>query len=445
MKRLGIRRRLLLSVVAGVLLALVALIAGFNIILARTLDHDARSLVRSRAASTVATLRVAHERIHLVETPDTGLPDSYVWVFSGRRTLEQPNAGAVVNRAAASLTTGPARFLDLAASHTRLYGSPVLQNGRRIGTVVAGLSLAPYDHTRRLALIASLVLGAAVLLVVSLAAYWLLGAALQPVVRMTRQAAAWSERDLDRRFALGEPHDELSELAATLDGLLDRLAASLRREQRFSAELSHELRTPLARVTAESELALRREREPSEYRRALERINESATYLTRTVNALLAAARHESGGTRGTADARAVAEAAVRGCAELAAERGLRVRVDTAAAGFRLGLDRDLAERILQPVLENACRYGEHDISISVACKNSSVTYTVEDDGAGVASEESERIFEPGVRGSAARNTGEGAGLGLALSRRLARSTGGDVEAQAGAGGGRFVVTLPST
>ena len=79
---------------------------------------------------------------------------------------------------------------------------------------------------------------------------------------MTRQAAAWSEHDLDHRFALGEPHDELTELAATLDGLLDRLAASLRREQRFSAELSHELRTPLARVIAESELALRRDREP---------------------------------------------------------------------------------------------------------------------------------------------------------------------------------------
>ena len=78
---------------------------------------------------------------------------------------------------------------------------------------------------------------------------------------MTRQAAAWSEHDLDRRFALGEPHDELGELAATLDGLLDRLAASLRREQLFLAELSHELRTPLARVMAESELALRRERD----------------------------------------------------------------------------------------------------------------------------------------------------------------------------------------
>jgi signal transduction histidine kinase len=393
----------------------------------------------------VATLRVENGRIHLAEAPDTGIPDSYVWVFAGPRTLEQPTATRPVDRAAESLTRGPARVLDPPGSDTRLYASPVFDYGKRIGTVVAGLSLAPYDHTRRLALIASLVLAGLVLIVVSLAAYWLLGASLQPVVRMTRQAAAWSQRDLDRRFALGEPYDELSELASTLDALLGRLAASLRHEQRFSAELSHELRTPLARIVAESELALRRDREPSEYRRALAVINESATHLTRTVDALVAAARHESGGTRGTADALAVAEAAVRGCADLVAERQLDLRVDTKGARVRLGLDRDLAERILQPVLENACRYGDRNISVSIVRQDSKVVYTVVDDGVGIAPDESERIFEPGVRGSAARNGSEGAGLGLALARRLARSTGGDVVALAGAGGGHFVVTLPST
>jgi signal transduction histidine kinase len=103
-----------------------------------------------------------------------------------------------------------------------------------------------------------------VILLVGGATWWLLGASLRPVVRMTRQAAAWSEQDLDHRFALGPPHDEPTELAATLDGLLDRLAASLRRERRFSAELLHELRTPLFHVLAETELALSRERHPTE-------------------------------------------------------------------------------------------------------------------------------------------------------------------------------------
>ena len=115
-----------------------------------------------------------------------------------------------------------------------------------------------------------------VLVLVCVVGWWLLGASLRPVVRMTRQAASWSEHDLDHRFALGPPHDELTELAATLDGLLDQIATSLRHERRFSAELSHELRTPLARVLAQCEFALRRRREPEQYEETIELIQGNA-------------------------------------------------------------------------------------------------------------------------------------------------------------------------
>jgi signal transduction histidine kinase len=259
---------------------------------------------------------------------------------------------------------------------------------------------------------------------------------------MTRQAAAWSERELDHRFGLGEPRDELTELAATLDDLLDRLAASLRREQRFSAELSHELRTPLARVLAETELALRREREPAEYRTTLELIKRNAEQLTRTVDALVAAARFEASSRRGTADAFGVAEDAVAACSGLAAERGLALAVEQPARLMRVGVERDLAERILQPVLENACRYARSTVSIDIDRAGSAVRYAISDDGPGVAEDERDRIFEPGVRGAAAN--GEGSGLGLALARRLAASVAGEIEVDSASSGGRFLVRLPA-
>jgi signal transduction histidine kinase len=321
----------------------------------------------------------------------------------------------------------------------------VSEGGKRLGTVVAGVSLAPYEQTRKLALLSSLVLAGVVLLLVVVIARWLVGASLRPVVRMTRQAAEWSERDLEHRFALGPPHDELTELAATLDGLLDRLAASLRHERRFSAELSHELRTPLARVRAESELALRRDRDPDQYRSSLELIQRNADQLARTIDALVAAARYEAGGKRGTADAQAVAEGAARACSGLAAERQMALQVDGPEQRLRVGVDGDLAERILQPVLENACRYGATSVRVEIGRETSSVVYAVEDDGPGLTLDEPDRVFEPGVRGSAPRaGDGQGAGLGLSLARRLARSVDGDVVADAAAGGGRFLVRLPS-
>jgi signal transduction histidine kinase len=435
----------MLVVSVGVTVALAGLVGGFNLILGNVLDRDARDLVRTRAVAQIDSLHANHGRLTLVEAPDEHSTDAYVWIFTRGRTLEQPHVAAAINRAAHELVaSSTGRFLDVTGSDTRLYAAPVVAGGERLGTVVAGVSLAPYEQTRKLALLASLILGGVVLLLVVIAARWLLGASLRPVVRMTRQAAAWSERDLEHRFALGTPHDELTELAATLDGLLDRLAASLRHERPFSAELSHELRTPLARVRAESELALRRNREPHEYRQALELIQRNADQLARTIDALVAAARYEAGGERGTADAQKVAESAVRGCSGLAAERQMDIQVKKPEYRLRIGVDGDLAERILQPVLENACRYGAASIRVMIGRENSSVVYTIEDDGPGVFEDELEHIFEPGVRGRAPRAGSEqGAGLGLSLARRLVRSIEGDVVADATAPGGRFLVRLP--
>jgi len=446
MSRLGLRRRLFLVVVATVALVLAALLAAFNLVLDRTLDGNARDLARSRAAAEVSSLRFERGELKAGGVPDDRGADAYLWIFAGSRTLEQPSAAPVLQRAARSLAGARPQFTDVADTDTRLYAAPVVVHGGRVGTVVAGVSLVPYEQTRATALGASLVFGAIALVLVALAARWLLASSLRPVVLMTRQAARWSERDLDNRFALGPPHDELTELAATLDGLLDRLAASLRHERLFSAELSHELRTPLARILAETEVALRRERDPREYREALELVNASAGQLSRIVDALVTAARYEAGGERATADAAAVAEGAAAACVGLAEERRLALEVTPPRQPLRLGVDADLAERILQPVIENACRYGSRSVRVGVERDRSTVLYAIEDDGPGVAQDEREQIFEPGIRGAAVNdgNSHTGAGLGLALARRLARSVDGDVLAEANAAGGRFLVRLPS-
>jgi signal transduction histidine kinase len=446
MTRLGLRRRLLLLVISTVVVVVIVLVTGFNLVLSHSLDQNARDLVRSRALTELGTLGVVDGRLVSNEAPELRSTDTYIWVYrAGGQPVEEPRASPAVQSGVLRLLGGGARFEDVSSKDTRLYSVPVLDHGRRVGTVVAGVSLAPYEETRRTAFIASAVFGLAVIVFVSAVMWWLLGASLRPVVRMTRQAAAWSEDDRDHRFALGPPYDELTELAATLDGLLDRLAASLRRERRFSAELSHELRTPLARVLAESELALRREREPSEYRRTLELVHGNAAQLSRTVDALVKAARYEAGGNRGTADAAAVAAGAAEACEGLAENRRIDVELVEPGYGLRLGLEPDLAERILQPVIENACRYGATHVRVSVGRQDSTVVYAVEDDGPGVAADETERIFEPGVRGEAGgANGSSGAGLGLSLARRLARSVDGEIDVAASRAGGRFVVRLPA-
>lgn len=443
--RLGLRRRLLVSVIGAVALALVVLISVFNLVLRQRLDSSADSALSSRATAELAVLHIVSGRLAVPEAPDAAALDTQTWVFAGTRTLEAPRSDATTTRVAEVLSAGPRRSQDLPATHTRLYSVPVVSAGKRLGAVVAALSLRPYESTAQTALVASVILGVVVLALVALAAHLLIAGALRPVSHMTEQAAAWSDTDTGRRFGLGTPHDELTQLAATLDGLLDRVASSLRHEQRFSAEVSHELRTPLASVIAESQLALRHPRPEEEQRAGYERVLSSAQQMSRTLDTLVSAARLELQRPRGTGDAAAAANTAARGCTPIATERGIKLEVASAQSAIRVGVDEDVAERVLAPLIENACRYGSSLVKVGIERNGGKVLFEVRDDGPGIAESELQNVFEPGWRGQAASEVNpRGAGLGLALARRLARAAGGDVRAESDGAGGRFTVSLPS-
>ena len=443
MVRVGVRTRLLLAAVGAVAIALAIGVAAFNVVLGQRLSDNAISLARAQAVEELATLEVVNGRlvVHkgLERQEGVGGP---VWVFDGERVVEQPAARAELAEAAVSLVGGPEHTVKVGES-VRLYALPVRNGGKRVGTVVAGVRLEPYRETATVALVGSVAFAAVILVSVALLAHWILGKALLPVSRMTDDAAAWSENDLDRRFDRGEPYDELTRLAATLDTLLERLSASLRYEQRLTAELSHELRTPLARIAAESELALRRERTEDEYRESLEAVHRNAEQMTRAVEGLLAAAREETGGTRAASDARAAVRAAVVAVEEEAEREGVELAVALPGEPVPVAVPQDLLERILHPLLENAVRYGRTEAVVRLSVEGSSALVDIDDDGAGLEQGEAGSVFDPGVRGTAAVAERRGIGLGLALSLRLARSVGGDVIARPGDDGGRFRVRLP--
>ena len=443
MKRpLGVRSRLLLVVVTAVAIALALMTLGFNVLLAQSLSRDADALLRSRAATEAGAVDVGSDRVAPSDQPDTGGIESQAWVFRDGRVLTQPQVSAALDRAAASAAATPGVVVDVPGLDTRLYAVAAGDDPSTV--VVAGVSLAPYERTKRIALICSLAFAGLLLLIVALIARWMLRAALQPVARMTADAEAWSEHEPSRRFAAGEPYDELSQLAATLDGLLDRLAASLRREQRFSAEMSHELRTPLAKLRAEAELALRRERQPDEYRHALTTIVANTQQMTSVIETLVAAAQQESGLARGRCDAGDVLTEVVENCSALAERRRLQIEAETPSSPIALGVEVEIAVRVLQPLVENACAFARARVHIHVERGDGAVLIAVDDDGPGVTADEIESIFAPGVRGSAAEaGAPAGAGLGLALARRLARAAGGDVSARPG-DGGHFVARLPA-
>ncbi|MCW3063720.1 MAG: histidine kinase, partial [Solirubrobacterales bacterium] len=236
---MSLRTRLLTVTAAGALVLVVALTGAFNLVLRERLGADADSQLRARAAARLASLTVVDGRLSVQEAPDEGTGDARTWVYAGAQALERPPGPPALQREADSLAGGPRHYVTLPGLDIRLLATPVRQHGQRLGTVVDSVSTAPYEGTARTALLASAVFALVVLLAVIAGARWAIGAALRPVARMTARASEWGEHDLDRRFALGPPRDELTTLAATFDRLLDRLAAALRGEQRLTAEMSH--------------------------------------------------------------------------------------------------------------------------------------------------------------------------------------------------------------
>jgi signal transduction histidine kinase len=438
--RLGVRSRLLVAIALAVALALVVAITAFSFLLGQRLSASATSLAKAQAEAEATSLEIRDGALVTPGRQDERKPGSQVWVFAGSEALEAPRVSKKLDQAARSLATGPARSFDI-GEQARLYALPVLRNGVRYGTVVSAVSLDPYEETGRTALIGALALGVLMLAAVSVLSRWMLDRALLPVSRMTEDAATWSEHDLDRRFDLGDPYDELTRLAATLDSLLERIAASLRHEQRFTAEVSHELRTPLSRISGEAELMLRRERTNDEYRTALSSIQRSADQMTRTVETLVAAARQEAGLLRTTSDARNAVQAAVSNVR--ATGSAVDVRVTLPSNPARVAVDEELVERMVQPLVDNAVRYGRSVVNVSLVRNGSVASIQVVDDGPGLADDERETIFEPGKRGGAAEGRIGGAGLGLSLARRLARSAGGEITVAPSDAGGKFTLRLP--
>lgn len=218
----GVRARLLVTTVGVVAVALAVGIAAMYVLLGRHLSATATASAQSQARAEVTSLELRAGRLVVPPDRDREPFTSMVWVFDGARAIERPRVPAEVDRIAASLATGPERWVDI-GERTRLYALPAIFDGRRYGTVVSAVSLVPFEETGRVALIGAVILGAGLLVAVALLARSMLQRALRPVSRMTRDAADWSEHDLDRRFDLGGPHDEITQLAATLDGMLERI------------------------------------------------------------------------------------------------------------------------------------------------------------------------------------------------------------------------------
>ena len=279
--------------------------------------------------------------------------------------------------------------------------------------------------------------------------FWLSRYLTTPLLKLRTTTNQLAEGNLGARVAdkLTKRRDEVGQLGRDFNVMAERLESMVKAQQRLLGDISHELRSPLARLGVA--LGLARQRSGAEANGALDRIERESDNLNEMIKQLLELTRLESG-----TDVRKRAEvdlaALVR---DVAADADFEARsvnrsvkvVATDACSIN-GVE-ELLRSAIENVVRNAVRFTPEGTAVEVALRRQNgyvdhfAVISVRDRGKGVPEEVLEKIFRPFYRAEDARDrqSGGGAGLGLAITERAVRMHGGTIEAKNADDGGLSV------
>ncbi|MCK6552031.1 ATP-binding protein, partial [Myxococcota bacterium] len=243
--------------------------------------------------------------------------------------------------------------------------------------------------------------------------------------------------------------------AAAVGVLFAGTIALSERRGAFVSAVTHELRTPLTTFRMYSEmLAEGMIDDPAKRQRYVETLRREAVRLTHLVENVLAYARIERGRATGRIEVLALGDVLPRITERLrdrAAQAEMELVTDLAAvADHGVVADATALEQILFNLVDNACKYAraaqDRRIELTTDRAGPRVHLVVRDHGPGIPADERRRLFSPFSKSAQrAATSAPGVGLGLALSRRLARTMKGDlVYAPPSDGGAAFRLELPA-
>ncbi|NTW42569.1 MAG: HAMP domain-containing histidine kinase, partial [Cellulomonadaceae bacterium] len=414
------------------------------------------------------------------QVDDSALPSDYYAVFASTtgeaiRTLTAPNTTSTPDLP--SLTSdevvalaGQAFTVDAAegGTHWRVLIRPVTVNSST--TVVASIAVAlPMDAseaTLRQMTIALVAISSAVVALGAAAGWWGVRAALQPLHQIEDTAAAIAAGDLSRRVPGSPPSTEVGRLAVALNGMLTQIeqafavqTASEERMRRFVADASHELRTPLATIRGYGELyRMGAMTTTDEVDGAVKRIEDSATRRGTLVEDLLHLARLDEGRPQRNepVDLLVLAGDAAADLRALDADRPVRLEPlvpgGSTAGAVAMGDDARLRQ-VVGNLVGNVVQHTPQGTPVEIVVgrlvddDGAHAVIEVRDHGPGIAPEHAARVFERFYRVDAARGreTGGGAGLGMAIVAAITQAHGGRIDLRQTPGGGTTVrVSLPA-
>lgn len=290
-----------------------------------------------------------------------------------------------------------------------------------------------------------LLVGSVTVVLAAGAAWLLAGRILHPLNDVVDTARTITDTDMSQRIPMrrGGERDEINELVATLNGMLDRIEAGVAAQRRFIDDAGHELRTPITIVRGHLEVL--DPTDPEDITATVALVDDELTRMNRMVTDLLVLAHSEQPTFLQPeyTDVAVLTEDAFVKLSRLA-ERNFVLET---TANITAVLDPQRITQALVALADNASRFTEPGGRIGIGSQLSGgwLRFWVSDSGPGVSPEDQARIFDRFARGSGGRQVGEGAGLGLSIVRAIAVAHGGDVLLDSVQGrGATFTITIPA-
>ncbi len=332
-------------------------------------------------------------------------------------------------------------------SRTRIVTIPIIEN-KQVSFIQVGSSLMDFDETMRKLLIIMIIGIPTSLGVTVVVGYFLAKKSLNPVDQIRQAAVKISSTNLDERINIKGRKDELGRLAETFNAMIARLEESFQRINQFSIDVSHELKTPLTILKGETEVALRKEREKSDYKHLLESNLEEIDRMAQIIDDLLLLSKADRKDIRLNIGNISLRDLIADVCVSMklfAERKQINLAVDD-LADVRIVGDELKLRRMLVNIVENGIKYtGDGGVvRVSSTTNNGNVIISVQDNGTGISDEDIKFIFDRFYRADRSRKRESGSGLGLSISKWIAEAHKGAIEVESRpSAGSRFVITLP--
>ncbi|SEE84096.1 two-component system, OmpR family, heavy metal sensor histidine kinase CusS [Burkholderia sp. WP9] len=306
-------------------------------------------------------------------------------------------------------------------------------------------SYSPNVRTMRVFGSALAALSALGSLAVLLLSYSVTRLGLAPLTRLTRDASAVSPNNRSQRLNTAALPLELSDLANSFNGALERLDGAYGRLESFNADVAHELRTPVTILIGQTEVALTRNRSVDDLRHTLQSNLEEFERMRAIINDMLFLARADQGErATGLVEVSLAAEAAhTLEFLEIPLEEA---RVHAQLRGDAVArVNRSLFGRACTNLLMNAIQHCEPgaEINVTIVNEEDQVRVAVANPGAPISPDVLEHLFDRFYRAEVSRtNSRENHGLGLAIVKAIAEMHRGTVSAQSAHGINTFAFSV---